>query len=182
MDVYLVFKLLHVLSAVVWVGGGLCLMVLGLFANSRDDDAEMLHVVESVAFMGNRWFMPASLLTVIFGAIATFLGPGFGELWILLGLAGFASAFVTGTFVFKPQSEKLVALIADGRQAEAVSIGRRLLNVAKFDYTVMFLVITDMVLKPGLHDIPVLAVMAVVLAGGLWLLFTGARKSDEVAA
>jgi uncharacterized membrane protein len=181
MDVYLIFKLLHVLSAVAWVGGGLCLMVLGLFASSRDD-AEMLRVIESVAFMGNRWFMPASLLTVIFGAIATFFGPGFGELWILLGLAGFAAAFVTGTFVFKPQSDELVALIAEGRQAEAVSIGRRLLNVAKFDYTVMFLVISDMVLKPGLHDVPVLAFMAVVLAGGLWALFSGARKSDEVVA
>jgi uncharacterized membrane protein len=182
MDIYLIFKLLHVLSAVVWVGGGVCLMVLGLFASSRNDDAEMLRVIEGVAFMGNRWFMPASLLTVIFGAIATFFGPGFGELWVLLGLAGFAAAFVTGTFVFKPQSDKLVELIAEGRTSEAVTIGRRLLNVAKFDYTVMFLVISDMVLKPGLKDIPVLVVMAVVLALGVWFLFSAGRKSSAVAA
>jgi uncharacterized membrane protein len=182
MDIYLLFKLLHVLSAVVWVGGGLCLMVLGVFANSRNDDAEVLRVVQSVAFMGNRWFMPASLLTVIFGAIATYLGPGFGELWILLGLAGFAAAFVTGTFVFKPQSEKLVAQVAEGQTSEAMAIARGLLNVAKFDYVVMFLVIADMVLKPTIRDLPVLGIMAVVLAAGVWVLVSGLRKSDPVAA
>lgn len=178
MDLYTLFKFLHVLCAVVWVGGGFCMTVLGVVAATRKDDAEMLGVVRSVAFLGNRLFMPASLLTVIFGVTMAFLGNLWGELWISIGLAGFVAAFLTGTFILGPTSIRMVAMLGEGRQGEAVALGRKVLQTAKFDYTVMLVVIADMVLKPGLGDVWLLAAMAVVLVAGAVLFLRPASREQ----
>jgi uncharacterized membrane protein len=182
MDLYLIFKFLHVFSAVCWVGGGLCLTVLGAFASSRKDEAEMLRVVGNVAFLANRWFMPASLLTLVFGLAATWLGGLFSQLWVILGLVGFGMAFLTGSLVLGPTSEKIRKLKEAGREADAFPLGRRLLQTAKFDYVVMFVVIADMVIKPGAGDLAVLAVLALILAGGAILFLSGAFKAEPAAA
>ena len=166
MDIYLLLKFLHVVSAVVWVGGGLCRTVLGVCASSRKDDAEMLRVVGNVAFLANRWFIPWSLLTLVFGLVAAYLGSLYSQLWIMLGLAGFASTFLTGALVLGPLSEKIRQLKAEGKDNEAFPIGRTLLQAAKFDYVVMLVVIADMVLKPGFGDLATIAVMALILVAG----------------
>lgn len=182
MDYYLVFKFLHVLSAIVWLGGGFCLALLGIVAASKKDDAELLRVVNSVVFLGNRLFMPASLLTVVFGVIAAYLANTFDQLWVLLGLAGFAAAFLTGTFILKPTSDRIAAKVAEGKQAEAVALGHRVLQTAKFDYTVMTVVIADMVLKPGYGDTWVLVGMAVLVIAGAVLFLGRLVRPSAVAA
>lgn len=166
MDYYSVLKFLHVFAAVCWVGGGLCLTVLGTYASSRRDEAEMMRVVDQVAFLANRWFMPASLLTLIFGFAAAWLNGLFGQLWVILGLAGAAMAFATGALVLGPAAERIRKLKLAGREADALPLGRKLLSTAKFDYVVMFVVIADMVLKPTLADVWMLGVLAAILAGG----------------
>ncbi|MDR3471935.1 MAG: DUF2269 family protein [Devosia sp.] len=182
MDLYSIFKFLHVFSAVCWVGGGLCLTVLGALASSRKDEAEMLRVVENVAFMANRWFMPLSLLTLLFGLLTTWLGGLFSQLWVILGLVGFGMAFLTGSLVLGPTSEKIRKLKETGRETDAYPLGRRLLRAAKFDYVVMFAVIADMVIKPGIADLPVLGVLALVLVGGAVVFLGGIFKSEPAAA
>ena len=182
MDLYLIFKFLHVFSAVCWVGGGLCMTVLGAFASARKDEAEMLRVVESVAYMANRWFMPASLLTLIFGLLATWSGGLFTQLWVILGLAGFAMAFLTGSLVLGPTSEKIRKLKEAGRAAEAYPLGRKLLQTAKFDYVVMFVVIADMVTKPAPGDLPILAGLALIVLAGAAAFLGSAFKPGTVAA
>jgi uncharacterized membrane protein len=182
MDAYLLFKFLHVFSAVAWVGGGLCLTALGAFASSRKDEAEMMRVVDSVAFMANRWFMPASLLTLLFGLIAAWLGGLFSQLWVIIGLIGYAMAFATGAGVLGPTSEKIKKLKAEGRASEAFPLGRRLLETAKFDYVVMFIVIADMVLKPGVGDVVTLAAMALILVAGAVTFLGRALRPTAAAA
>ena len=180
MDLYSILKFLHVFSAVCWVGGGLCMTVLGVLASSRKDEAEMLHVVQNVAFMANRWFMPASLLTLLFGLATAWYGGLFGQLWIMLGLAGYASAFLTGALVFGPITGRMAKLKDEGRETDAFPLGRKLLQAAKFDYVVMFVVIADMVIKPGPADIASLLVLAAILLGG-GLLFLGGLFRPAVA-
>lgn len=99
MDIYTIFKFLHVAAAIAWVGGGVTLFAMGIFAERARDDAEMMRVLGSVGVMAMRWFMPSSLLTLVFGIVAAFAGGLWGELWVILGLVGFAATFVTGHFV-----------------------------------------------------------------------------------
>ena len=96
MDLYSFCKFLHVLSAVLWVGGGFIFVVLGVSASRLNDPVEIVSVVRNVAFLANRFFIPSSLATLVFGLITAFLGSLYGTLWIWIGLAGFAATFATG--------------------------------------------------------------------------------------
>jgi uncharacterized membrane protein len=164
MDLYTVFKFLHIAAAICWVGGGVTMFALAMFA--RNDAAMQGRVVDHVAFMAVRWFVPMSVATVVFGVIMATMGGLWGDAWIVLGLLGFVATFCTGNFALKPLTEQVAALNAEGRSAEAQAVGARVLDVSKFDYVMLFSVIALMVLKPGFGDVVVLGVLAVVVALG----------------
>lgn len=163
MSWYDIFKFLHVLTAIAWVGGGLVLFVLGISAQRRNDPAVLAQVASHSAYLGLRWFVPASLLTLVFGATAATLGGLWGDAWVVLGLLGFAGTFLIGLLIIKPTSEEAEKLGAAGKLPEAQAAGGKILQVSKFDYTLLVLVIADMALKPAWSDVLTLAVMAVVL-------------------
>ena len=171
MDVYTIVKFLHVLCALAWVGGGLTLLASGIMASRAKDTGAMLGGLEIMNRLGKTWFVPASLLTVVFGIVTASLGMLWGELWVILGLVGFASTFLTGLLLLEPTGRKIGTMVAAGRIDDAMAQGARLLTISKFDYTVMLMVIVDMVLKPGSGDVAVLAIMgAAVIAGAAFFL------------
>lgn len=167
MDWYSIVKLLHVVSALVWVGGGLMLALMGTRAAMAGDLAATAQAMKTTGEMGGRVMMPASLLTLVFGLIMCWFWVGFSDLWILIGLAGYFTTFLIGTFVFKPAGDRMAATIAkDGITPALMVDGNRILRVARLDYAVMLVVVTDMVLKPTPADTGILAAMAVILAIG----------------
>jgi len=181
MDFYLIFKLLHVLCAIAWVGGGLTLLVASIFASRAAQPTAMFGILEMMNQLGKTWFIPASLLTVVFGAVTATFGGMWGELWVILGLAGFASTFLTGLLLIEPTGRKIGAMKEAGDPEGALAAGRRLLTIGKFDYTVMIVVIVDMVLKPNFSDVVVIAAMAVAVAVGA-ALFLGPLAGRTPAA
>lgn len=183
MDFYSVVKFLHVVAAIVWVGGGFALMLLAVRADRAGDTHGMLQVMRSVGELGNRLFMPASLVTLLLGLVMCWFWVGFADLWIMIGLAGYAATFLIGTLVFKPTADRMAALIArDGVTPAVLDNGRRILKVARFDYAVMLVIVADMVLKPTPSDMPVLLAMAAVFGLGLWSAFDGLRPAQAAAA
>jgi hypothetical protein len=181
MDLYTITKFLHVLCALAWVGGGLTLLASSLLASRAKDSAALLAGLAIMNRLGKTWFVPASLLTVVFGIATASFGMLWGELWVSLGLAGFASTFLTGLLLLEPTGRKIGALVAEGRIEDGLAQGARLMTISKFDYTVMLMVIVDMVLKPGFGDLPVLAIMgAAVIAGAV--LFLGPLLGRTPAA
>src|SRR5215470_19999867 len=61
---FAVFKLIHVLVAVFWVGGGVLLTALALWAMGKHDPEEMATVARQAAFVGERLFAPAGLIVL----------------------------------------------------------------------------------------------------------------------
>jgi uncharacterized membrane protein len=182
MDFYSIFKFLHVVAAMAWVGGGVTIFAMAIFAERAKDDAEMMRIMGSVGMMAMRWFMPSSLLTLIFGFVMTFLGGLWTELWVLLGLVGFAATFCTGHFVLRIKAMEAGKLMQEGRVAEAAVVGKRLLQVSKFDYTMLFLVVADMVFKPHWTDYVTLGAFATVLVAAAYLFLLGGSKRAEMQA
>lgn len=173
MDWYSIVKFLHVLAAVVWLGGGFAMILIAVRAERSGDDEALIFNLRNTAALGNILFMPASLATLVFGLLMAFLWTGFSDLWIIIGLAGAAATFVTGAGFIKPASDRIAALVArEGATPAVLAEGRRLLDIAKFDYAVMLVIVADMVFKPGPSDYAVLGAMAaaVVLAAVLFLL------------
>ncbi|TIT55475.1 MAG: hypothetical protein E5W63_23980, partial [Mesorhizobium sp.] len=70
----------------------------------------------------------------------------------------------------------------DGVTPAALAYGQRILRAARFDYAVMLVIITDMVLKPTLHDVVILAGMMMVLAAGAAMALSRPRRMVPSAA
>lgn len=170
MDWYSIVKFLHIVSATLWVGGGFALMLLAVRADSAGNIEGMLQAMRATGELGNRFFAPMSMLTLAFGLIMCGFWVGFSDLWILIGLAGYATTFCIGMFVFKPTADRMAGMIAkDGVTPAVLAQGQRVLSAARFDYSVMLVIIADMVLKPTLHDVAILGGIALVLATGIAL-------------
>ena len=182
MNWYDIFKFLHTAAAVCWVGGGAVLMYSGILAGrARDEDTQM-NVINITASLATVWFIPASLGTVILGAITATLGNAWGDAWVILGLLGFAATFVTGNFFIRPTADAIAHAEKSGNRRVAVANGARLLQVSKFDYVMLFTVIADMVLKPQWSDTVLLAIMAIVLVIGAVLFLLPAMRQPAVTA
>jgi uncharacterized membrane protein len=179
MDFYSFFKLLHVICAIAWVGGGMTLLASAIF-NVRDHGpAAAIRSSQQIGSLAMRWFLPASGLTLVFGIIVTILGGLWGEAWVIIGLLGFAATFLTGHLVLRVRSQKMGALMREGREAEAITEGMGLLRVSKFDYTVILVVVADMVLKPGWTDFIVLGLFAIALAAGAYFFLFAPERGGE---
>jgi hypothetical protein len=169
MDWYAICKLLHVMSAVTWIGGALIMVLLGARASRAKHDAEMVSLVLHVAWAADRIYVPASLATLVFGVLAAALGNLWSSLWVNLGFVGIASTMALGILVLTPRAKAVKA--EAGVTPKAVAVSREILTIAKFDLAVLFTVIADMVLKPGPSDWGWLLLFATVIlvAAALWL-------------
>lgn len=178
MDFYLTAKFFHVTFAVIWLGGAAVMLVLGIQAARKHDDADLVAIVLKVAYLGGRVYMPAGLLTFLTGLAAVWLGWGWNHLWVVLGLIGFALTFVLGATVLKPRSDKIEAEYrANGLTPELVQQCRALLRVAKFDTVVLYVIIADMVLKPAAGDYLTLGILAVILMAAVGFFLTPTRSA-----
>nr|WP_292418242.1 DUF2269 family protein [Mesorhizobium sp.] len=183
MDWYSIVKFLHVVSAILWVGGGFVLFLLGMLAERAGNTGDKLQAMRASGELGGRFFAPMSMLTLIFGLVMCGFWVGFSDLWIIIGLAGYATTFSIGMLVFKPTGERMGAMVArEGVTPAVLAIGQRMMSWARFDYAVMLVIIADMVLKPTLHDIGILVGMAVVVAAGAALALGGSRQLVPSAA
>jgi uncharacterized membrane protein len=183
MDWYSIVKFLHIVTAVLWVGGGFVLFLLGFLAERAGNIENKLQAMRASGELGGRFFAPMSMLTLIFGLIMCGFWVGFSDLWIIIGLVGYATTFSIGMLIFKPTGERMGAMIAkEGVTPAVLAIGQRMMRAARFDYAVMLVIIADMVLKPTVHDIGVLAGMLIVVLAGAALAFGGNSRLVQSAA
>jgi uncharacterized membrane protein len=169
MDLYFIVKYLHVLFVITWLGGGLAMVILGARASRANDDPELGRVIQDVIFMANRVFIPAALAALACGLILALIAGIFSQIWIIIGLCGFALTFGLGIAALKPRSDKVGEMIKrDGITPAVVDQSRQILHIAQFDIVMLFVVVADMVLKPALENYITLLVMIIVLAGAAY--------------
>jgi uncharacterized membrane protein len=148
---YATFKAVHVGFAVIWIGGGTLLTILGVIAERQNDPAELAAVAKQAAMIGQKLFSPSAGIVLLAG-IAMMINTNWGweHFWVTAGLVGFASTFVTGIAVLGPRSERVDELIrtVGVEAAETQAAIKQLLLIARFDVAVLLLVIVDMVVKP----------------------------------
>ena len=183
MTLYEFLLFVHIAATVVWVGAGLCSLVLAIGYDRDGDEPAIRRFLADQERLATRLFIPASLTVVIFGIALVIESDAwtFDYLWIVLGLVGFAATFVTGLFMIKPASERIGAAMEreGGRLTPLLRTDiRKLIVMARLDYVVLFLVIGDMVVKPTGDDVAVLVAMAVILAAGIAYIMIRLRALD----
>ncbi len=152
MDLQPWLLLAHILGAVVWVGGGLMLSVVGLRARRSGDIGIIKDFAETLAYVGLRLFMPAVLVLGVTGVWLVLAGDGsFGQLWVLLALAGFAVALVLAVGYLSGIVVELER-VASQPNASAAAVGAllgRWISGWVVVLLVLALTVADMVFKPG---------------------------------
>ena len=148
---YSLFKAVHVTFAVLWVGGGLVLTILALRAERGMDPNDIVNIARYAAFVGERIFAPAGLIVFLMG-IAMMINTnwGWGKFWVIVGLLGYASTFLTGIGVLNPLTKQINASSAEhGPTApETIALIKKTLLIVRIDVAVLLIVVLDMVTKP----------------------------------
>lgn len=183
MTYYEVLLFVHVLGVAVWFGVGIALMALGNRLRSAGDNAALRSLFDQSQWLTTRIFIPVSLIVLVAGILLVIEGPwSFGDLWVVLGLAGFAITFLTGILVLKPQSEAIAAdLNRSGMTDAAARDIASMFTRMRIDYTVIGLVVADMTLKPTADDVGTLALMALVLLAVVFLVLRSERAAPAAA-
>lgn len=142
----------HVVGAMSWVGGNTLLQIKGSRVNNRRNADELSGFVDDLIYLTPRWFIPISLLTVVFGIAAVLEGPwSFGDPWVSTGLTMFVISFLIGIAYLAPTSEKLAAIGENegvASDAYSVQLGK-FLFASQIELALLWITVLVMVLKPG---------------------------------
>jgi uncharacterized membrane protein len=172
----------HIVAAIVWLGAGSMMLAQATRADRERDYATLKKIFEDASRLSSRIFLPSALAVLIFGILLVLDSPwSFGDLWIVLGLAGFGATFVTGLFLSKPRADRIAALMEreGGMTSDVAAETRKLFTIARIDYVVLFLVVAVMVAKPTADDVGLLVALAAILAAAVAYTVWQARSVGE---
>ncbi len=143
---------LHVLAAMVWVGGGVMLAVLAARVVRDPDPGAVGRFTGSLRVLGPLVLAPATVAVLGLGMwlVVDSEAWDFGQLWVQLGPGLFVAAFLVGA-VWQSRSA-LAATRAAGREddAEARRQLRRWLAGYWLIVALLVVAVWDMTTKPGL--------------------------------
>jgi uncharacterized membrane protein len=143
---------LHVLAAMVWVGGGVMLVVMVARVLRDPDPAAVGRFTTSLRVIGPLALAPAavSALGLGIGLVLDSAAWDFGQFWVQLGLGLFAAAFLIGA-VWQSRTA-LAATRAAARDDDTEARGQ--LRRWSWGYRLIVLLLVaaawDMTTKPGL--------------------------------
>lgn len=149
---YEFLKSIHVLMAVVWVGGAVIIQILAFRIQRENNPLRLAALSGDAGFLGQSVFAPTSIVLVIVGILMVIDSWDFSDAWIIFGLIGFFATVITGIFFLAPESKRLAEMMEqrDPEDREVQMVLTRLLAISRIDMTVLILVVINMVVKPGI--------------------------------
>jgi uncharacterized membrane protein len=148
---YSTWKALHVLFAIVWIGGALMIQLYAFRVLREDDAGRIARFAADTEFISMRTFIPSSLLLVVLGFVLMHQGNWQWHFWVIFAIVVWAVSFLSGALYLGPTSGKIGKLIAERGTVDAEIKGmiERLLFHSRIELVLIALVAMDMVLKPG---------------------------------
>ena len=149
---YQVYKALHVLAIVIWVGGDITLTTLGIVFERRRDGETLAAIGKVGAWIGVHIYTPALFAAFAFGVALIEKGDiGWGTLWLDLALAGWLIAACVGVGFVGPELGRIdsAAQQLGPESAEVQRRVKRLFTVFRFDTALLILLVIDMTAKPS---------------------------------
>lgn len=149
------FKFVHVLSAVVWVGGACTVQVYALLALRGNDPLRIAAFAKDTEFVGTRIFLPSSLILLVSGIFTLHDSSGlwsFSQGWVQFGLAVIVLSIIAGAGYLGPESGRIGKAIEAGgvESTEVQRRIRRVFLVSRVELVFLLAVVFDMVVKPGM--------------------------------
>jgi uncharacterized membrane protein len=141
----------HVLAAVIWVGGAVMMHIFGRLATKEGPEQQLVFTQQSIR-LGNMVFAPLALVLLVAGVLlVNEVGYSYGDPWIGMGFLGFLVSFLLGVAYYPGAGRKYGDIVAgDGPGSPAAqALYRRTATVNMVELTILLLVIVAMTTKPG---------------------------------
>ncbi len=149
---YELVKYVHILCAVVWVGGAFYAQILAIRSMRSDDPADLPKLGRHIEFIGTRIFLPASILLFVAGLIMTSQRWAFQQTWISIAIVLWLFSALVGSLYLGPRSKRVAEMFeAEGpTSVPARALLGRLFLVSRVELGVFAVTIALMVAKPTL--------------------------------
>lgn len=151
MESYELALLVHVVAAVIWVGGAAAIQLLALRTLGRDDAVEIARFTGDAEFIGMRVFMPASIVLLIAGAWMVYDGPwSMSDPWLAIAFALYLLSFLTGAGFLGPESGRISKRMTEHgpEDADVQRRIRRILLISRIELVWLLAIVVLMVVKP----------------------------------
>jgi uncharacterized membrane protein len=150
---YNLFKFLHIVSTMVWIGGVFTLIFINARLASSREGAVMRAMGQQSAVFGQVVLGPAAGLTLIAGIVTAILGGiRFDTLWILWGFAGVLGSALVGGVLIRRTAEELNRRAAGGSPDPSGlrALQSRLATLNLVNLLLLLSTVAAMVFKPTL--------------------------------
>ncbi|MBS1869224.1 MAG: DUF2269 family protein [Actinobacteria bacterium] len=141
----------HILAAVLWVGGAFTVQLLAIRASRPRAAVEIGSLASEIEWVGTRLFIPSSLVLVVMGFLLIHEGNWDYKFFIVFALAVWIASFLVGAAFLGPQSRKLSQDVERHGPASPQARARlqRIFLASRIELVFLLLVVLDMALKPG---------------------------------
>lgn len=148
---YQLFLYIHIVCAVIWVGGAVYAQLLAVRVRRSPDPSELPHLARHIEIIGTRVFLPAALLLFLSGSAMTLQAWNFGQTWIAVAVALWVLSAVVGAVYLGPRVKRAAELFeTEGPTSQS---GRQLLDrlflVSRLEIVGFAVIIALMTFKPG---------------------------------
>src|SRR5262249_8668070 len=148
---YQIYKAIHVIAAVIWVGGDVTLTTLGIVFERKQEGETLAALGRMGTWIGTRVYTPILFVVIAFGLALMHEGHiDYGHFWVIFALLGWFAAGTIGIGFVGPELGRIdEAARAHGPQSEEVMRRvKRLFMIFRFDTALLILIVLDMTAKP----------------------------------
>ena len=148
---YQLLLYIHIVCAVIWVGGAFALQVLAFLANRSPDPTELPRVGRNAELIGTRVFTPAAVVLFLAGVLMTIQQWSFGHAWIAVAVGLWILSALSGAIYLGPRAKRVATLFeAEGpSSAAARQLLGRVFMVSRLELVSFAVIIALMLFKPG---------------------------------
>jgi uncharacterized membrane protein len=149
--VYEALKYIHILAAMVWVGGAFFTQMLAIKVTRSGDTADLARTGRDLAIVGGRVFPLASIILLIAGILLVLQRWSFSQAWIAIALVLWLASLLAGVLYLGPQSAKVGELFAaEGPDSPAARARlARVFLISRLELVSFAVIVFLMVFKPG---------------------------------
>ena len=147
---YLVFKYIHILSAIVAVGANITYGVWN--ARIAGDPAQASFVLKGIRFLDNRIANPAYGVLFVTGLIMVFAEWKITDFWVIVAIVLFVAVAAIGGAVFTPllRNQIKLAEAGDTTSPEFTRLANRSRTLGLILAILVLVILVMMVFKPTL--------------------------------
>ena len=148
---YQLLLYVHIVAAVIWVGGAFAIQALAILVSRSDDPMELPRLGRNLELIGARLFAPAATLLFISGGVMTIQNWSFGRPWIAVSVGLWVLSAVLGAAYLGPRAKRVAALFESEGPSSATArvLIRQMFLVSRLELVSFAVIIALMVFKPG---------------------------------